>query len=125
MTAAKIPEWMSQKLERLARERAARDGCSPAEAINVMTGDAFATLGAELSAFPDCARFLPVSFARNLRAGSFSALSALELAALVIADADAQTASVVAGPNDVVEFTALKIRALADLLRAEGGRDVC
>lgn len=120
MTAAKIPEWMSAKIATLAREKLARDGCSPAEAVNVMTGDAFATLGAELSAFPHLAGLLPLSLSRNIKSGAFSALTALELAAIVIADSDAQAASVVAGPDDVVEFTALKWCSLADLLRAAG-----
>ena len=119
MTAAKIPEWMSAKIATLAREKSARDGCSPAEAVNVMTGDAFATLGAELSAFPHLAGLLPLSLSRNIKSGAFSALTALELAAIVIADFDAQKAAPCAGLDDISAFTNLKFEALAELLKAE------
>lgn len=114
------PAWMTEKVSRLATERAKRERGEPADALNLLCGEAFQTLNSEMKAFPNLARWLPSTFARNLQVGAFGALSALELAAIIIADSDAQAASVVAGPDDVVEFTALKWCSLANLLRAEG-----
>lgn len=111
--------WMTDKIATLAKDKSARDGNSPADSINAISGEVFQTMRGELTAFPDCARLLPVSLARNLRAGSFSALSAFELGCLVIADADAQAATPCAGPDDISAFTNLKFEALAELLKAE------
>jgi len=118
----KIPAWMADKLTRLARERAERDRTNVAEALPQLEGEAFQALTAELIAFPELARLLFPGFARNVRTGAFSALSVLELAAITIADSDAQDAAQCAGPDDLEEFVALKWQALAGILRAEGGK---
>lgn len=124
MSAENIPEWMSEKIGRLAKEKAARDGCSPAETVNTLAGEAFQTLEAELTAFPELSQAVPNRLSKNIRTGAFCALSAFELAAIVITDADAQRASIVAGPDDEKEFFAFKWKSIADLLGAEGGQDV-
>jgi hypothetical protein len=112
-----LPDWMSKKVSGLADERARRDGVNLTDVVNLISGDAFTTLSAELATFPELAKLSPSTLGRNIRTGAFCALSAFELAAIVITDADAQTASIVAGPNDLAEFTTLKWQSLGSLLQ--------
>lgn len=119
--SGEIPTWMASKVTKLARAKAQSEGCSPATALDTLTGEAFTTLAAELAAFPELLQVLPKQLGKNIMAGAFSALSAYELAAIVIANADAEAVAAVAGADDLAEFTALKFQALAGLLGAGDG----
>ena len=79
------PIWMCEKVKRLAIERAKREGGSAANMLVKWTGEAFQLLGAELKAFPEIAKLLPSHLVRYIKTGAFGALSALDMAAMVIA----------------------------------------
>lgn len=121
MSAKKIPEWMREKIERLAKEKAARWNCFPADALNAWTGDALTTLRGELFACPELARVLPPHLTQDVSGNALSAMSAAEVGALLICDADASEVANVCGSDDLVEFLALKWQALSDLLAEEEG----
>lgn len=116
-----LPQWMAEKIRKLANSRALRENTGLSNALDVLSGEAFQELENELARFPELSRILSNSLSRNICTGALSALTALELAAIIITDNDAQMASIIASPEDLVEFTTLKICALSNLLGEEGG----
>lgn len=113
------PTWMLEKVKRLAIERAKREGGSPEDALVKWTGEAFQILQGELKAFPKLANLLPSLLVRNIKTGAFDALSALDMAAMVIVDNDAQEVSVCIDPDDLAEFTLQKWESIAYLLQTK------
>ena len=114
----KLPEWIQKKVITIVKKRAKAVGCTQNDALQLVSGEAFVMISAELSV---TRTQLPDHLAKALMDDSFSALDALEIAALIITEADAQACAPACDPQYVAEFTALKLEALREFI--EGVQD--
>ena len=112
-----LPDWMQRKVAHIVAERAQTSGCDATTALALVSGEAFTTACAE---FQVSGAELPSHLASTLKSRSFSALDDFELAAIIITETDARACAAVCGPENLQEFTTLKMQTLQRLL--EGGR---
>ncbi len=113
-----IPCWIASKITASAIEL---KGILALPSISVAFGElesrTHILLRAELLVFPALAELVPADFVKLLVAGSFSALSSYERAAMVLIEIDAQSLSIAINLDNQAEFTHLKWQALACLLQ--------
>ncbi len=115
---AAIPSWIAEKIAARSKELMDRIGLpSLDKAFSELEDEAAILLRADLQRCPALGSLVPAEFLHLLQQGSFSALSTLERAAMVLIEADAREAIVAINADNLEEFTRLKWESLGSLLK--------